>query len=211
MKQLLLSHNDFSRIFRTIYSILSSENAKIDHSCIWFSLIGAAILHQHYNLVPRVYMGIAAYMVDEVTQTVLTFAEKEEDRLISTEQGFHSWIEVDGFVIDFTSPLFPSMLEGAPNNPACEPKMFQKEVSAIADSPRQIRSSGDFYLSANVTLTNDLVDHFLAIPCNLDLLNICCNWYRRPPDEMLPHLPVSDDLGTVKNIPLQSFHISGAW
>ena len=126
MKRLQIPLEDYSRIFRTIYSVLLSENARIHNSCIWFSLIGAAILDEHYKLNPKVFMGIAAYMVDDSTKSVLTFAEENGERLRCTETGFHSWIMANDVIIDFTSPLFPTMIKTPDGKSLCEPKMFQK-------------------------------------------------------------------------------------
>ena len=212
MARLLIPNDDYCRIFRTIYSVLHSENAEIPHSCIWFSLIGATILHKHYNLSAKVFMGIAAYMVDDASLSVLTFAEKDGQRLVSSEAGFHSWIEVDGFIIDFTSPLFPTMMMKAPGSKSlCKPQMLQREIETMAKSPRELAVTGDFFLSPNAKLTNDLVDDFISVPLNMDILNICGSWYRRPPSEMPQTINVSDGRGGISSIHLQSFDVSGKW
>jgi len=211
MTRPLIPHDDYCRVFRTIYSVLLNENAKIHHSCIWFSLIGAAILDEHYKIKPKVFMGIAAYMVDDVSQSVLTFAEKDGDRLISSEGGFHSWIEANGFIVDFTSPLFPTMMKTPDSKPLCMSKMFQRNIETMASSPRELAATGDFFMSANAKLTNDLIDDFVAVPLNMDLLNICSNWYRRPPSEMPQMIGISDGRGAINNIHLQSYDVSGAW
>lgn len=207
----LVPLEDYCRIFRTIYSVLANEDAKIHHSCIWFSLIGAAILHKHYKLNAKVFMGIAAYMVDASSQSVLTFAEKDGARLVSSEGGFHSWIMADDILIDFTSPLFPTMIKTPDGKPLCQSKMFQRNIGTMASSPRELAVTGDFFMSANSKLTNDLIDDFIAVPLNMDLLNICSSWYRRPPSEMPPMIGITDGRGAINNLHLQRFEVRGAW
>jgi len=68
LKELLIPQEDYHRIFCTIYSILLSDNAEIQHSCIPFSVVGSVILNEHYNIKAKVYMGLAAYMIDEVNK-----------------------------------------------------------------------------------------------------------------------------------------------
>lgn len=211
MKGSLIPLEDYCRIFRTIYSVLLNENARIHHSCIWFSLIGAAILDEHYKLNPKVFMGVAAYMVDDSSQTVLTFAEKNGDRLVCSENGFHSWIKANDVIFDFTSPLFPTMIKTPEGKSLCEPKMFQRDIEAMAASPRELAVSGDYFMNPDAKLTNDLIDNFIEIPANMDLLNICSSWYRRPPSEMPQMIGITDGRGTINNVQLQPFQISNAW
>jgi hypothetical protein len=191
--------------------VLLNENAKIHHSCIWFSLIGAAILDQYYQLKPKVFMGIAAYMVNGTSQSVLTFAEKAGDRFISSEGGFHSWIEVDDVIIDFTSPLFPTMMKTPDDKPLCESKIFQRSIETMVNSPRELAATGDFFMLGDAKLTDNLVDDFVSVPANMDILNICCSWYRRPPSEMQQMIGISDGTDAIRPLYLQRFEISGAW
>lgn len=145
MGELLIPFQDYKRIFRTVYSILQSEDAEINHSCIYFSVIGSIILHEHYKLNPKVYMGIAAYMLDDTMKNVLAFAEKDEGHLFCSENGFHSWIVENDWVIDFTAPLFPDMLKTIYESASCEPKMFQKPLSNMSTSAADLESNGDFF------------------------------------------------------------------
>lgn len=211
MKKLLIPMEDYCQIFRTIYSVLHSENAKIHHSCIWFSLIGAAILDEHYKLNPKVFMGIAAYMVDDSTKSVLAFAEKDGNRLRSSETGFHSWIKANDVIIDFTSPLFPTMMNTPDGKSRCEPKMFQRNIETMATSPHKLAVTGDYFMTPDPKLTNDLVDKFIEVPANMDLLNVCSRWYRRPPSEMPQMIGISNEKGTINKVQLQPFQIAGAW
>jgi len=145
------------------------------------------------------------------TRNVLAFAEKAGDKHISSQCGFHSWIEVDDFVIDFTAPLFPNMVRDNTGQNLYTPKMFQKMTTSMASSASQLEATGDFFLSGNGELTNEMMDAFVEVPYNIDLVNVCCSWFKKPPLEMLKVIPVSDGFGRIKNVSLQSFNICGSW
>ncbi len=210
-RKLLLPFPDYKRIFSTICSILQSEKTEINHSCIYFSVIGSFILHEHYKLEPKVYMGVAAYMLDEKMQNVLAFAERNETQLFCSENGFHSWIVVNDWIIDFTAPLFPNMLKSMHKNASCEPKMFQKPLSVICASAADLKFNGDFYIHENIQFTNEMMDHFSKRPFNTDIAEICCKWYRRPPIKMAKAITVSNGVGDFKQVQLKSYNIAGSW
>ena len=211
MRKTLIPFQDYKKIFSTIYSILQNENAEINHSCIYFSVIGSFILHEHYKLDPKVYMGIAAYMLDDKKNNVLAFAEKNGNKLISSENGFHAWIVVKDWVIEFTAPVFPNMLKSMDENASCEPKMFQKPLSVMCPSSANLKSNGDFFLHEDIPFANDMLDHFSKRPFNTDIADICCKWYRRPPRKMLKSITIGDGAGKLKQVPLRSYRISGSW
>jgi len=211
MKIPLIPQQDYIRIAMTIYSLLIGVKANIEQSCVWFSMFGSAVLERHYKLKPNIYMGIAAYMVDDVSNSVLIFAEKTGRNYLSSQDGYHCWIEVDGFVIDFSAPLFPLMVKNNDGQSLSEPKMFQKKIVSMADSISQLKTSGDFFMSTNTTLTNELMNKFMATPCIMDLANICCDWYRKPLLEMPKSVSISNESGITNNVPFQEICVSGAW
>jgi hypothetical protein len=207
----IIAFPDYKRIFSTIYSTLQSENAEINHSCIYFSVIGSLILHKYYRINAKVYMGIAAYMLNEIDMNVLAFAEKNDNHLTCTENGFHSWIVANEWVIDFTAPLFPNMLKTMYKNASCKPKMFQKPLSHMRASAAELGSKGDFFLCENINFANEMMDLFVKRPFNTDIAEICCQWYRRPPTKMMKSITVGDGAGKVKQVQLKSYKISGSW
>jgi len=211
LKDLLIPQEDYNRIFNTIYSLLLSEDADIHHSCIPFSVVGSVILDKHYNIKAKVYMGMAAYMIDGINKNVLAFAEKVDGRHICSKNAFHSWIESDDFVIDFTAPLFTNMVSDNTEQCLCTPMMFQKMKTSMVNSPSQLEETGDFFLNCNDELTNELMDTFVEDPYNIDLVNVCCSWYKKPPLEMLKIIPISDGLGSIKNTQLQPLRVCGSW
>ena len=148
---------------------------------------------------------------DDKKNNVLAFAEKNGNKLISSENGFHAWIVVKDWVIDFTAPVFPNMLKRMDENASCEPKMFQKPLSVMCPSSANLKSNGDFFLHEDIPFANDMLDHFSKRPFNTDIADICCKWYRRPPRKMLKSITIGDGAGKLKQVPLRSYRISGSW
>jgi hypothetical protein len=211
MNNLPISERDYKRIFSTIYSILLSEDAKINNSCIYFSIIGSLILQTHYKINAKVYMGIAAYMLQETEELVLAFAENKDENIFCSENGFHSWIVANDCVIDFTAPLFPKMIKERNRIFLCESKMFQKHLNLMCCSADKLKVNGDFFIRNDHEFTEEMIDHYTSYPVNIDLANICCEWYRRPPLNMKKAISISNAAGKIKKVPLKSFQITGHW
>jgi len=203
--------NDYRRIFNTIYSILTSENAELNHSCLFYSLFGALILNTHYNIKAKAFAGFAVYKFGKEEEELLVFAEESDGKITSTENGFHSWIETEEWYIDLFAPQFPKLLESMGQRGKCKAKMFQKHFTAMADSPNNLKVIGDFYFHPNIELTNELVDHFVGIQGYIDLANICNQWYRIPPQKMLQTVPVSDGRGNTNIMRLHDIPLAGDW
>ena len=211
MKNSLIPERDYKRIFNTIYSVLLSEDAKINKSCVYFSVIGSLILQTHYNINAKVYMGIATYMLEETNELVLAFAENNGEQLVCSENGFHSWIIANNWVIDFTSPLFPKMINERNKTFSCKSKMFQKSIDSMCCSADKLKVNGDFFLYNDPNYTKEMMDYYTNHIFNIDIANICCQWYRRPPLNMKKAIPISNAVGKIKKVPLKSFQVTGSW
>lgn len=211
MRKAPIGLNDYRKIFNTIHSILVSEDADLNHSCLFYSLFGALILNTHYKIKAKAFAGFAAYKIGEAEDELLVFAEDKEGKVISSEKGFHSWIQVEEWLIDFSAPQFPKLIESMGLRCHCTAKMFQKPIAAMADSPNNLKVIGDFFLYPNLELTNELVDHFVAFQGYIDLANICNQWYRKPPQKMLESVPVSDGLGNINIMKLHDIPLAGEW
>ena len=106
----LIPFSDYQRIYQTIYAILRGEKANISESCLYFSVFGAYILKTYYNIDAIPVVGIAAYKVGDGENDVLLFADVKDNTLECTLDGFHAWIQADGWLIDFAAPVFPEMI-----------------------------------------------------------------------------------------------------
>lgn len=206
-----IPYSDYRRIFSTIYSILHNEDAELNHSCLFFSIFGAFILNEHYKIKAYALSGVAALKVGEAQNEVLCFGEEKDGIICSSEAGFHSWIETDDWIIDFSAPQFPELLKSMGNNNPYEAKMFQKHISDMSTSPNEFEAVGDFYFHPDIDLTKELVDHFIANQLYLDLGEICYKWYRKPPKKMQKSIPIADNFGNMQNLPFKKIALSGTW
>jgi hypothetical protein len=206
-----IPYNDYRRIYCTIHSLLESEEHDLGRSCIYFSLTGAVILREQYQLEANVFMGLAAFKVCEGEQEILTFGESIENQVQSTHCGFHSWVEIGEWFIDFTAPQFSKLLEYSNVNNTCPSKMFQKHFTEMAKHPNEIKYIGDFFYHPNKQLAGEMTDMFVANQKNIDFINVCNDWYRKPPKKMQKSILLGNGIGGTKTVGLKAFPISGAW
>jgi hypothetical protein len=210
LKKNLIPFIDYKRIYSTITSVLSNEECEIDHSCLYFSILGARILQVHYNLDPKVYMGLAAFKIGESVDDILFYAEQEESSLVCTENGFHSWVIVDDWVIDFTAPRFNKLLKRKSNRDYGPPKMFQKRINDMVPDPNELNNIGDFFLNIDYEITDKFFNKFVSHPMNNDLLEISTKWYRKPPRKM-KDIGIGDGKGALNKVSLQNHSLVGSW
>lgn len=211
MNKLPIPFKDYRRIFCTIYSLLESEEHDLSHSCIYFSFAGATILRNHYKIEANVFMGLAAFRVIENDDELLMFAELKGNRLESNHFAFHSWVKVGEWFIDFSAPQFPKMYEASGNTNEVNSKMFQKHVSEMAETPNDLNNVGDFFFAANKELTNEMDSMFESNPQNLDFLEVCSQWYRKPPRKMQKNICLGNGLGDTKSVQLRTLSVAGSW
>lgn len=208
----LIPLKDYERIFRVIFSVLDGR-ANIDRACIFFAIAGAQILREHYNLNAVPISGAAAYAVGVDNSLVATFGEIENNNFISTTDAFHCWIECEGYVIDFMSPVFQENLLFSGLKTAIPRRMFQRSRAAMSmfSSFSEIFHEGAFCCIPSDERTVAMLKIFSDKPVNSDLANICRYWYRRPPKKIDHALDMRDDLGRVTHLKLHGPEIVGVW
>ena len=202
---------DYRRIYCTIHSLLESGDHDLSRSCIYFSLAGAAILREQYQLEANVFMGLAAIKVCEGEKEILTFGQIVNNQVRSTHSGFHSWIEVGEWFIDFTAPQYPKILESSFISNKCPSKMFQRHFSEMVERPNELKSVGDFFFHPNKQLADEMTDIFIANPKNIDFVNICNDWYCKPPNKIKRSILLGNTIGKTKTVELKAIPISGEW
>ena len=211
MTRPLIPLRDYERIYKTIYSVLMSENADREHAALYFSLFGAGILIEHYKLDACPRAGIAGYGVGNDENNVLMFAEPDGDRLTCTKNGFHCWIEVSGWLIDFMAPVFPHVMRKRGHETPCKPMMMQKKLDDMVESYDSLKRPGDFRLSVSPGKMENLFEHFESKPVNADLMEISTDWYRRPPGDMNEQISMSDGRGNIIKVPYIGESLVGSW
>lgn len=132
---MLIKLKDYERIFQIVSAVIESEGGDTSHSCIHYSIFGANILSDHFGLRPKVRCGFAAYHLGE-DQQVLCFGEKTPLGMTCTSDGFHCWIEADGWLIDFMAPRFGELKATAFT---MQPKMFQRRGSQMSGQLNEMK------------------------------------------------------------------------
>lgn len=208
---MLIPFPDYKRIFLTIYTILKNEDGDINKAGTYFSIIGAYLLKRHYQIDAKARMGVALYRFDEEEKNILAFAVKNGDKYDCSEDGFHAWIEADGWMIDFMAPLFRDKLKSMSKSVSCESRMFQKPLDAMCSSVEELSHSGDFLVMKDENFSNEIIDDFFSYHMNMDLAEICSAWYRKPPFKMAKVAGIVNNKGQLRNISLRHRNILGSW
>lgn len=210
MRGLLVPAEDYQQIFRTIYSVFEHEKLDLKASCMGYNIIGAMLLNDFYGIDARPFAGIAAYCISEEPKAVLMFASEFEGSLRPTDGGFHCWVETKDWLIDFTAPLFPLIVAGK-NLPDPGPKMLQKEVALLKDSPQALTLKGDAFACPDEAFTKAALTGFAHRPFHHDLINVCRSWYAKPGSPMRKHIRIINQRGDAKVVELSNFQVVGCW
>lgn len=204
---MLIKLKDYERIYRIISAVLESENPDQQHSCISYSIFGAYIISQHYNVQPQIRCGLAAYYLTH-EDDVLCFGEKTDRGVASGEDGFHCWVEVDGWAIDFMAPQFSKLING---NVKVDSKMFQKRLEAMVNDVNEMARPGDFFLRHS----QDLAEEVLFPRCEhlgmQDLAKMCSEWFKKCPKKIHDSAASMDQKGNRRDIKLKSIYIRSRW
>lgn len=204
---MLIKLRDYERIFQIISAVIDSEDGDPAHACIQFSLFGANILKDHFRLEAKVRCGLAAYHLGEDDQ-VLCFGEQSAEGLAGTEEGFHCWVEVDGWLLDFMAPKFGDLMK---TEFTARPKMFQKKHSEMILHPNDMAHAGDFFLRHD----QELADHILTPICEhlgmQDLAGLCSQWFKKTPKTIPMSAATVDQKGKTRPVKLSSVSIKSNW
>lgn len=202
---------DYQRVFRTIHGVLLNERSDPPRACLYFGIIGAAILQKHHRLPARPVVGAAAYRFEQAGEKPLVFATPCDGGLGSGENGFHCWVESDGWVIDFQAPLFREMLVSHGLPPALPRKMFQKRCQGASSGPDEMKSDGAYWFAPNPDLQDRLFRSFASLPANKDFVDICCDWYVPMPKKIRPSIGIGNQRNEIANVPLSAIAVDGVW
>jgi len=195
---------DYLRIHSVIKAVLDSVDAKTAHACLFFSTAGAAILQKFYRKNATPIVGAAFYLLDSKNNKILSFANLANEEINSSDKAFHAWVKCEDYFIDFMAPMFPEICLST-DHPFTAPScMFQKKWEDMIPSIDHFDNLGDFFMIPNADLTIELQKSFIELPANIDLVNICLNWYRRHPKKMPSQFHMQNDLGEITTIKLKN-------
>lgn len=200
MIPLILSLPDYERIFRTIHGVLLNEKGDPSKACIYFGVIGAAILRAHHRLDATSVTGAAVYEFNP--EEGIAFVDGKIEELNSSKTAFHCWVEVDDWIIDFQAPIFNEAINRNGTKSQIPRKMFQKNLASNLNTAIH---------KSNPGLTAAMIQHFTSKPANLDILKICVEWYKPCPKKMHAAIVISDQHGRTNNVVLSPRTLVGAW
>lgn len=210
-----LSMADYARIHGLARTVLEGLNGKSNAhaACIFFSIVGAAIMEEHHRLPATAKVGAAFFSLGGTPlPDVLAFASPTPTGVVSDINGFHCWVECGGWAVDFMAPLFQDSVP--PNRRLVVPaKMFQRPLSSMAASfgNDDLADAGSFFLDANPALIPQIFGANLAKPQFQDFVEICRRWYRPSPAALRPKLLIGSNDGTQRELTLRIPSLVGAW
>jgi len=207
-----LSVDDYERVFRVVHGVLLNERGSPSEACLYFGAFGAAILATHHNLAALPVVGAAAYRLGTLASDVLAFAQPTPSSgHASSENAFHCWVQVNGWALDFSAPLFDERLARAGMPRAYGRKMLQKPLKGMVEGLGAMHVAGAYWYESNPDLGAQLLGRLHAKPANIDLLEICLDWYRPLPNQLREFITIGDQHGVASRVPLSPLLLEGAW
>lgn len=209
-KRPLLPLADYQRIYQVIYSVLeASGSARTHRACSFFASVGALILRERYGLKATISMGSMALMVDEATANVVVYGRQEGDGWAYDSEGFHAWVECEGWLIDFMAPIMTVALKEVGASFNVPRKMLQKRLEDRQPHLEAIQRQGEFFCANDPTIANDVLDSQGLM--FQDLVGICMAWFRKPP-KPLPSIGMGGTgIEAPKQLVLKAPAIIGVW
>ncbi len=211
MKKPILPLKDFQRIFQTIHGVVLSEGLDALTSCYFFAITGSEILKSHYKLKAIPVAGSVVYNLDNLNEVVIAFTNEFHSNSPIVEKPHHCWVQVEGWFIDFTSPLFPEILNSGGLDHTCRRKMFQKPLTEASGSISELDTTGSFYYQSDPFLSSEAIGVSSSNQVCVDLQQICVSWYKRPPKKMIETIRIRNGEGHIKSASRTPIQIEGAW
>ena len=101
--------------------------------------------------------------------------------ITSTNEGFHCWVEADGWLLDFMAPKFGALKR---TEFTARSKMFQKPVADMAEHPNYMTRAGDFFLTHNSDLSESVLMPVVEHLGVQDLAKLCSQWFKKTPKKI---------------------------
>ncbi len=210
MPKPLLPFTDYQRIYQVIYSVLeASASARTHRACLFFATAGMLILRKHYKLEATFSAGSMALMVDEETASVVVYGRLENDEWVYDANGFHAWVECEGWLIDFMAPIMGNALKEDGHAARIPRNMLQMQLEKAKPSPSAIQHVGEFFCHHDSAIAETILDSQPA--AFFDLLKVCEAWYQRPPKKVPQFAMGASDFGRPIPLQLRAPAIEGSW
>lgn len=208
-KRPLIPLADYQRIYQIAYSVLEASGIANTHrACIFFASVGVLILREHYQLRATLSVGGMALMVDEAKANVVVYGHEENGEWAHDSNGFHAWVECDGWLIDFMAPIMGQSLREGGSTFVVPRKMLQKPLMSRQPTPHAIQHEGEFFCCSDPSLAESILDS-QGVQFE-DLLKVCLAWFRKPP-KALPQISLAATNTVPKPLVLKAPSIQGVW
>ena len=213
MKQqnLAITLPNYQRIFQTVLAILKAEKVEPTKACLYFGFIGARLLRHHFNLNAKPVTGIAAFRFGAANDTMVFGKTNEHGEPTASSAGFHCWVEVEDWVIDFQVPLFPDLGSSFGHVIPKDRKMLQKRKELLARKIEDLKNPGEAMYIQDEELTEYYIARQGDFEFNQDLEEIAVQWFRPVPKKMMPKIGMQDQHGAVRPVSISSITLVGAW
>jgi len=205
-----LTFADYQRIYTVLYATLQAAEARTHRACIFFTIVGAAILRKDHGLQAQIVAGAAAYSFDDAGRQLVSFGRLEDGYFRCRPDAFHAWIECEGFVIDFMAPIFQDALRADGHGLTVPRRMFQKPVSAAVAGMPDPTHRGEFCLVPDQGRTGEIKAAFGAAEMNADLGSLAMTWYKPPPRKIKAEFQFNDTEG-LRTATLRAPALDGTW
>lgn len=206
-----ISLKDYETVFRVLCAVSNNVGNSAGKACLFYNVIGGFIVNKVLKRKARPVMGSAFIRVHDESNTVLAYSQFGPSGPTSDKDGFHCWIECDGFLIDFTAPVFRETFSEAGKDLPIARKMLQKPLSGMAKSWDSLTNEGDFWLESNPELTMIMLDKFFETPALSDLAEICMHWLQRYPKKIPDSMSMVNDLGEITDMNLCPIRVLDTW
>jgi hypothetical protein len=208
-KRPLLPLPDYQRIYQVAYSVLEASGiARTHRACIFFATVGALILRKHYQREATISVGSLALMVDEEKAAVVVYGREENGEWTYDADGFHAWVECDGWLIDFMAPIMGESVREDGANFDVPRRMLQKPLADGQPELHAIQHEGEFFCHSDSAVAEAVLDN-QSVQFK-DLLDVCLAWFRRPPKPM-PTIALGSTGTKPISLVLKAPAIQGVW
>jgi hypothetical protein len=207
-----ISFQDYERIYQVIWSLLNAVGAQTEASCVFFSVVGAAILQESHKLPAHPVAGAAEYAFDATGEHLVTYGAAAGGSLVTTSDAFHAWVECEGYAIDFMAPIFADVKKSKGQPGAYPRKMFQRRLdSAAQDGLPAASAFGSFAVFRDEARTQEIKDAFSALETNIDLGALAMAWYKPSPLPIRQVFEFRDNETGVLKAKLKAPALVGSW
>lgn len=167
MGRFLIPLSDYNRIHQVIHGVANAFGGAAK-GCIFFATCGAYMLEKHYKIAARPVGGGFALRVND--NEVAFFGEDKGDRIVTSADGFHMWVQTETHLIDFMTPIFPESF--AAQNLTVPRLMFQRPIASEAAGLDAMEQPGDFFTFPDPKLTHELLTKFMSRASSGDLVEV---------------------------------------